>query len=80
MGELTSDTQLKNGRLIRSVQIVHDDDVAGAQLGDQHFLDIGLEGMSINRAIEDEGGDHTTQDKPSDEGRRLPMPAWNTDP
>jgi hypothetical protein len=37
---------------------VHDDAIALAQFGDQDALDIGLEGVAIDRAVEREGRDH----------------------
>ena len=36
-------------------QVVHDDDVARSQLGDQHPLDMGLEGQAVDRSVEHEG-------------------------
>ena len=38
-----------------SWQIVHDDDVAGPQLGNERLFDIGEEGLAVHRAVEDHG-------------------------
>ena len=54
-------------------QVVHDDDVAGEQFGDEHLLDIGLEGVAVDRAGQDEGRDHAAHGQGADEGGRLPV-------
>src|SRR5438270_9195172 len=33
-------------------QVVHDDDVAGPELGDEDLFDIGLEGAPVDRTVE----------------------------
>ena len=45
----------------------------GTQFGDQHLLDIDLEGDTVDRAAEHEGGDHAAHGEPGDEGRGLPV-------
>ncbi len=52
-------------------EVVHNDDVTWAQLGDQHPLDIGFEGQAVDRPVEHEGRDHASQREPCDEGRGL---------
>jgi len=36
-----------------AAQIVHDDDVAGRERGDQHLLDIGQERRAVDRSVDD---------------------------
>ncbi len=61
-------------------QVVHHDDVARYELGDEDLLDIGFEGSPVDRSVEDEGRNHTAGAKAGDEGRRLPMAMWNANP
>ena len=51
-------------------QIVHDDDVALAQLRHEDALDIGREGEPIDRTVEHERRDHAACGQAGDEGRR----------
>ena len=55
-------------------EVVHHDDVAGAQLEDEHLLDIDLEGIAVDRPGEHEGRDHAAHGQGADKGRRLPVP------
>ena len=54
-------------------QVVHDDDFAGAQFGDQHLVDTGLGSRTVDRRVEHEGRDHASEGEPGDEGCGLPM-------
>ena len=55
-------------------QIVHDHDVAGTEFGHQHLLDIGLEGIAVDRTVEQHRCGDAGETKAGDEGRGLPMP------
>lgn len=57
-------------------EIVHDHDVALRQFGDEHLADIGLEGVAVDRTIDDEGRDEAPERERADEGRRFPMMGW----
>jgi hypothetical protein len=46
-------------------QVVHDDDGAWRQVGDENLLDIDFEGIAIDRSIEDPGGDDAAGEEPS---------------
>jgi hypothetical protein len=61
-------------------EAVHDDGVAGAQLRDEHLGQIGLEGIAVDRPVEDPRRDEAAQGQRADEGRRLPMPVRYADP
>ena len=37
-------------------EFVHDDDIARPQIGDEDLLDVGLEGVAVDRAVQDHGG------------------------
>ncbi len=54
-------------------EVVHDDDVTGTQFGHEHFCDVGLEGIFVDRPIEDERRDHAARGQPGEECRRFPM-------
>ena len=62
-------------RLLVDHQVVEDDNVAGAQRGHQHLLDIGEERRIVERAIEDRGRLQSIETERRDDGVRLPMPA-----
>lgn len=53
-------------------EVVHDDQVAGAQFGNEDLFDLGLEGVAIDRAAQHEGRDHAPSGQPGDEGRGVP--------
>jgi hypothetical protein len=61
-------------------EIVHDDDVAGAQLLGEDLFDIGLEGVTVVGAVENEGRDETAQGQRTDEGCRFPMAMVHSNP
>ena len=58
---------------------VHDDDVALAQFGNKDALDIGLEGVAIDRAVEHKGRDHAARGQAGDESRRFPVAVRDAD-
>ena len=58
-------------------EIVHDDDVAWPELGDEHLLDVGLEGVAVDRAVEHQGRDNAVEAQAGDEGRGLPVAVRN---
>ena len=69
-----------SGRLpLVAGQVVHDDDVALAQFGNEDALDIGLEGVAIDWAVEHEGRDHATGGQAGDESRRFPVAMRDAD-
>ena len=43
---------VSNSWSLMARQIVHNHDVAGADFGHQHLLDIGLEGIAVDRTVE----------------------------
>lgn len=61
------------GRRLMARQVVHDDDVAGRELGHQHLADIGDERIAVDRAVEHHRGDHAGAVQAGDEGRGLPV-------
>ena len=61
-------------------QIVHDDDIALAQLRREDALDIGLEGESVDRPVQHERRDQAACRQAGDDGRRFPVAVRNADP
>lgn len=62
-----------HGRPLMALQVVHDDDVAGREVGHEDLVDVGLEGVAVDRAVEHEGSDHPGQAQARDKGRGFPM-------
>ena len=58
--------------LVRA-EIVHDDDVADRQGGDEELLDIGLERQPVDRAVDHAGGGDGITAQGGQEGAGLPM-------
>ena len=56
-----------------SGDIVHDDDVAGLKGGRETLFDVGEEGLSVHRPLDDEGSDHFVVAQACDEGDGFPM-------
>ena len=54
-------------------QIVHDDDLARPQLGDERLFDIGEKGLAVHRAIQDHGRGDAVAAQPCGEGGCFPM-------
>ena len=44
--------QLAHRSTLVTRQIVHDDDIAGPQHGDEHLSDIGFEPVAVDRSVE----------------------------
>ncbi len=61
-------------------EIVHDDDVTGAQFREEDLLDIRFEGFTVDRSVQHEGRDEASQGQCTDERCRLPMPVGHSDP
>ena len=61
-------------------EIVHDHDVAFAQFGQENLLDVGLEGETVDWAVDHEWRDEPAQRQGADEGRGFPMSKGNADP
>ena len=55
-------------------QIVHDDDVATHQRGNQSLLDLGEEQFAVDRSVEYAGGDQAIPAQASNEGGGVPVP------
>lgn len=66
------DRGLNAGAFVRA-EIVHDDDVAGSQVGHKDTIDIGLEAAAIDRTIQHHGRHNTGQSQPGDECRCFPV-------
>ena len=64
----------------RSRQVVHDDDVAGRQRGNEDLLDLGQEGRPVHGAVEDHRHRHAAQAKAGREGGGLPVSMGNGGP
>jgi len=71
--------QLAHRRALVAREVVHDDDVAGPELGQEHPLDIGLEGVAVDRPGEHEGRDHAAQGEGRDDGSGLPVAVRDAD-
>src|SRR5580700_10166504 len=54
-------------------QIVHDDDVAWPQLGNERLFDIGEKGLAVHRAVEDHWRSDAVVTQPGSEGSGFPM-------
>ena len=61
-------------------EIIHDDDVAAEQFWAEDLLDIGLEGLTVDGAIEDAGRNEASQGQCGDERCRLPMAMGHSNP
>jgi hypothetical protein len=46
-------------------QVVHDDDVARLELGNEELLDIGFEGCGVDGAVEDGGATRPSRRRPA---------------
>lgn len=67
--------QLSHGRRpLVARQIVHHDDVAWLEFGNEDFCDMDLESVPVDGTVEDEGRRDAADPKTGDEGRCLPSP------
>ena len=64
---------LSDSQSLMARQIVHHHDVARRELGHENLVHIGVEGVSVDRAIEHQRRDHTGEPEAGDEGSGLPM-------
>ena len=69
----TLDRLANAGNLVRA-EPVHDHDIAAVQRGNQHLLDIGEEGLAIDRPIEYARSNQAILAQTGDEGRGIPVP------
>ena len=60
-----------------TAEIVHDDDVAGAQRRQEHPFDIGGEAFAIDRAVDEPGGFDAVVAQGGQEGHGLPAAVRN---
>jgi hypothetical protein len=64
---------LPDGRRLMTSQIIHDDDVAGLQNGDELLLDISAEALAVDWPVEDTRCREPIPAQRSKEGQRAPM-------
>ena len=58
-------------------EIVHDDDVAGTQGRDQELLDIGGEGLAVDRTVDHAGRGYGVVAQGGKEGAGRPVSVWH---
>ena len=58
-------------------QVIHDNDVAGAEGWGQAFFDMGFKYVAVHRAIDDQGRGDLVVAQAGDEVFRFPMPMRN---
>jgi hypothetical protein len=63
----------RNTRHLVGGQIIHDDDIAGRQRGNQAALDISAEDLAVHRVVDDKGRGYCIDTQPRHQGRGLPM-------
>jgi hypothetical protein len=66
--------------LINSTRLAQTSAKKKPQLRDEDLLDVDLEGMAIDGAIDNEGSHEPRGTQPGDEGRGFPMPVRHPDP
>jgi hypothetical protein len=66
--------ELANGFALVSAEIVHDDDVAVAQRGYEHPLDVSAKALAVDRPLQQPGCFDPVEPERGHEGRRLPTP------
>jgi hypothetical protein len=54
-------------------EIIHDDDVAGFQVGDELLLHIGAEAFTVDRAVEDAWSGKPVAAERAEKGQRAPV-------
>lgn len=62
-----------DGIALVAVEIVHDDDIARLEGGNQNLLDIGFEAQPVDRPIEDKGSGDAITAQRREKGQRLPV-------
>ena len=63
--------QLAHRSTLVARQIVHDDDIAGPQFGDEHLTDIGFEPVAVDRPVEHHRCNHAGHAQCRDQRGRL---------
>ena len=66
--------KLARGLAFMASEVVGDDDIAGGQGRQEAILHPGGEGIAVDRAIQDEGGDNPVVAQPGEEGQGFPVP------
>ena len=69
--------ELAHSQALMTTQVVHHDDVAGSQGGDQNILDIGSKGLAIDGAIEKPRRVDPIMAQSGQKGRRCPVTVWH---
>ena len=69
--------QLSRVLALVTAEIVEDDDVARAQRGNEHSVDVDQESLAIDRSVDDERRIDTIVSQGGEEGQRLPMTVWD---
>lgn len=59
-----------------AAEIVHDDDIAGPEDGNQLLLDIGAKALAVDRPVEDARRCHAIVPQCTEEGQRAPVAVW----
>ena len=65
--------ELADGDGFVAAEVVHDDDVARPERGDQQLLDIGAEAYAVDWALEDAGSDQAIAAQRTEEGQGAPV-------
>ena len=66
--------RLANASNLVRTEPIHDHNIATPQRGNQHLLDMGEEGLAVDRPIEHAGGNQAIAAQTGDEGRSIPVP------
>jgi hypothetical protein len=69
---------LADGRSFVNIDVVHDDDIAAPERGDQTLLDIGQEHLSVHGAVDHHRGGYFIMTQGGDERDRPPISAWGS--
>ena len=72
--------QLAHRRALMARQVIHDDDVATAQLGYENLDDIGFEPVAVDRPVEHHRSDHSTHPQAGHQRGRFAMPMREAHP
>ena len=66
--------RLPGGQALMAAKIIGDDDVARSEFRDEALADPGGEGITVDRPVQNEGGNDTVVTQPRQEGQGLPVP------
>ena len=78
-GTGSPDDLSQHGRLV-AAEVVHDDDVARLENGNQLLLDIGSEALAVDRTIEHARSCEAVAAQRAEEGQRPPVAMWGISP